>query len=994
MSLGKEMKDFLAAYAALNKQNEDRRYHDILDRYYNKKKDDTDGADAAAKAEINRLNSRSGSSGTSSSGNRGAKNIVYDGPLDSSAPGAPSPKAVYASAIANGATPNEAHVLAGAAASESGLNPNITHDGGIGFGLFGHNGDRLASMRAYAGSDKPDWQSQVGFALKELRSRPEGKLVNDAKTTEDLAKAQMHFEQPTGYTRANPENGDNYTGRLNTLKRFNDLRSGDKLSAIDPSDQTAIPTDQVAMADTTSPSYGSEPMAVPDYTESAATGGMIEPVKKYLGGGLDEEDDDEEDTAPTPGSRNAPPGLPGSRGVPVPSGGGSSAEDNSGKDTILGMALHAGLTGIKNLFGLSEANAAEGKAAVPTQEAAKRQRLFSSNMGAMSPEEYDQVMKAVDPNGEMDEHVRSLAGLKGRYEYHMNRGEFTKAQQAAASMIQRSRDISAQFGAAAEDAVKSGQYPQAVQLLKKAYANTPDGNSIDAQVDKNGNGTMDVIDKEGKVIARHGFTPQAMLAAATGMKNGTLFYDSIMKAAGNNLGKDPSGAYQNAVRTVYGLNKDEAPPPPPSTSQTTAAIPSDGGGDTTGSVTPAVPNAPVPDAAVPGAAPAPAPAVAIPEPPAAGSAPAAPATQVPPNAQTAIPTTPELPQLRRSPIVPFEKNNPRPVMPDDIRQAIGNLARTDPERAGLLKEKWERDNLHTWESRKKDYDAEAQRQSNLEYNQSSADRAASLQSQNADRREQASQAAQDQRAKGMAARADKAEKNRQEHEKRMEDFKQDHEIRMKGLEQSKPLDFDTTDDAAIKKVQDVVEGTIKKAFSTPDGKPMMDDNGKPVDPMKMYSPEHVQSIRDAVIQVHRYNKWPLDTAAQAVLAMTSPTNRDGGLSLYKVKPIKGAPEDPTYGARVKVTFEGNNALAKSIVLPEDVVDQLDIIRGAQLKRMVLEGNALNKSRLDRRSDDLKVEGARERQRKEITSGVASGALQTNIDERPSAISDTPYAYGN
>lgn len=150
----------------------------------------------------------------------GKINSVYLGPLDSAAPGRASPKVFYLELIARGATPKEALLLTGAAASESGFNEGATHDGGIGFGLFGHNAERLTALRKFAGTDRPTWQQQAAFALQELRQRPEGARVNNAKTAEDLTAVQMAFEAPRGYTAATPNAGHNYTGRLNTIRRF------------------------------------------------------------------------------------------------------------------------------------------------------------------------------------------------------------------------------------------------------------------------------------------------------------------------------------------------------------------------------------------------------------------------------------------------------------------------------------------------------------------------------------------------------------------------------------------------------------------------------------------------------------------------------------------------------------------------------------------------------------------------------------------------------
>lgn len=153
----------------------------------------------------------------------GRINIVYGGALDQSAPGMPSPKGMFDYLTSIGASKNEALMLTGAAASESGLNPTAWHDNNTGYGLFGHRLGRLDAMRQDAGSFAPNWQQQAAFALKELRSRPEGAAVNAAKDVTELTRAQMAFEQPQGYTAASPEGGHNYSGRLGTLNRFASL---------------------------------------------------------------------------------------------------------------------------------------------------------------------------------------------------------------------------------------------------------------------------------------------------------------------------------------------------------------------------------------------------------------------------------------------------------------------------------------------------------------------------------------------------------------------------------------------------------------------------------------------------------------------------------------------------------------------------------------------------------------------------------------------------
>lgn len=101
----------------------------------------------------------------------------------------------YNTAISLGASPNEAALLTSAAGAESSFNPNASHDGGIGYGLYGHNADRLAAMQKQFGP-RPTAAQQIEFALKELRSRPEGARVNQAKTPEELTELQFQFERP------------------------------------------------------------------------------------------------------------------------------------------------------------------------------------------------------------------------------------------------------------------------------------------------------------------------------------------------------------------------------------------------------------------------------------------------------------------------------------------------------------------------------------------------------------------------------------------------------------------------------------------------------------------------------------------------------------------------------------------------------------------------------------------------------------------------------
>jgi hypothetical protein len=120
-----------------------------------------------------------------------------------------SPTDHYTFLLNNGASHNEATLLTAAAKAESNFTPDIPHDGGIGYGLYGHNGTRLTGMRSFAGvgaNDAVPWQQQALYALAELRGQvpgggeiKAGDMARAAATPEQLTDAQLAFERPKGW---------------------------------------------------------------------------------------------------------------------------------------------------------------------------------------------------------------------------------------------------------------------------------------------------------------------------------------------------------------------------------------------------------------------------------------------------------------------------------------------------------------------------------------------------------------------------------------------------------------------------------------------------------------------------------------------------------------------------------------------------------------------------------------------------------------------------
>ncbi len=162
----------------------------------------------------------------------GATDAPYRAPVDKKGEGGTlAPRELFNYLKSKGATDNAATMLTGAAGSESSFNPNAVHDGGRGHGLWGHNDARI-DMRG------KNWQQQADLALGEV-NRQYADRVNAAKTPQELADAEMHYERPRGYSSRDPRGGDNYMGRFHTLERF-----GQEFGTMKPSDTPRTETPQ------------------------------------------------------------------------------------------------------------------------------------------------------------------------------------------------------------------------------------------------------------------------------------------------------------------------------------------------------------------------------------------------------------------------------------------------------------------------------------------------------------------------------------------------------------------------------------------------------------------------------------------------------------------------------------------------------------------------------------------------------------------------------
>lgn len=138
-----------------------------------------------------------------------------------------------------GWSPVAAAALAGQGNWESRGNPSAVHDGGIGVGLYGWNGDRRKALYDFAAQyqmNPASEDTQLRFAHHELTNGNERKWGDTLKGATDLTgatNAVIGFLRPSGWTEANPTAGHGYQQRYNEAAQLANLPPADPRTAGD-----------------------------------------------------------------------------------------------------------------------------------------------------------------------------------------------------------------------------------------------------------------------------------------------------------------------------------------------------------------------------------------------------------------------------------------------------------------------------------------------------------------------------------------------------------------------------------------------------------------------------------------------------------------------------------------------------------------------------------------------------------------------------------------
>lgn len=264
-------------------------------------------------------------------------------------------------------------------------------------------------------------------------------------------------------------------------------------------------------------------------------------------------------------------------------------------------------------------------------------RALASNEGA-ARDDAEEAANAVDPDKHLNDGARNLAGMTAAYKYYMMHGQNDKAKEVAGSIILYSKQVTEEAG---RMALQAPDIVTGAKILAKGHNQIPGAPQF--EVDNNGNYIIKDAGS-GKPINAGVVSPQQLIAAATGMKDGTVFWRTLQQythddepklSAAERNAQQKHAAYQDFIKGVGGGGGGAA---------TSKDDDGEGGG------TAATPAAPAP------AAPTPAPTSAL---PIMAAGPAAPGVTMPaPTAPTApaaaLPTAPTAPTTAGAGVAPLK----------------------------------------------------------------------------------------------------------------------------------------------------------------------------------------------------------------------------------------------------------------------------------------------------------------------------------------------------
>lgn len=293
------------------------------------------------------------------------------------------------------------------------------------------------------------------------------------------------------------------------------------------------------------------------------SGDWYEPTKSYADGGMVEEDEPLEEALPTQAPAPTRPQMrPASMPTPAQPSPAPAAVADAPAPPAGGKPLPATPDALQPekpdldpqmtkiiLRPAEDAVNDVGKEFISAM-AAKQDALGENEpIQAMTPKEFQEILKTVDPSSKLPNHLEVAAALGAVYStvddpakrYKLSQGILTSAMQQSMTLA-----------SIVPQALEAGKVDEVCRLLADACNRFPTGHKVELSPIKQGF-TFQVTDADGKVVEKGNLTPEELLEFNGSVADGTAFMTNIYQFANANkrTAADPEMALDN-VATAAG----------------------------------------------------------------------------------------------------------------------------------------------------------------------------------------------------------------------------------------------------------------------------------------------------------------------------------------------------------------------------------------------------------------------------------------------------------
>lgn len=166
---------------------------------------------------------------------------------------------------------------------------------------------------------------------------------------------------------------------------------------------------------------------------------------------------------------------------------------------------------------------------------------------ALSPEEFDTILKTIDPEGKLPEHMRTAAVLGAAFNTVKDPArKYKLARGVLGSAMEQSQIL----GSLVPEALQNGNVNEACRLFNDACNKFPTGHRVEVTPSKQGF-TYVVLDAESNVVMDGKLTPAEFMEASGQVADGSMFLQQVYGFYSEN--KKTKGDYGTALGNITPL---------------------------------------------------------------------------------------------------------------------------------------------------------------------------------------------------------------------------------------------------------------------------------------------------------------------------------------------------------------------------------------------------------------------------------------------------------